>query len=672
MANVSDTDMSSLQASSSSTPGQVPAMTGTEIGKGKGNGGDSDSSEHVVRTAVAKRAPSPYPSRSSTPPTGIRRNRTPSPKPKALALMPAPSYACEVANAAMPMPAGQPVSFTPGVGQSTPEVHLHRHHQELLHQELHVHGVDPQTHSQAIAAAQYAHAKAHVIQQEAQVFAQSVQNEAQAYVQGAVSSAQQNASDQAHQYAHQVRSEAERQVLHVAGAAQQHLDVANQTISSLQVRNQELEAQQQQMQQQIAMLQATMQNMIAQQKLQADTSHTHAANITQAAQGPNQNGADVSEALKALAASVGETMKELREIVSPKGSPKRNKLGRSAQVPEENPPARGSPQKKFPKFPASTRSAQKASSSSSAAPASLFGLHYEPRLPVFTGGGLPPPGKKKGSTSADSPFAVFSTPKPPPRPHPPQPPAQPEVYEIGSNDEEGEEEEDFEPDPEVEVAAVEEGYEESTYHIKDLREQKLPPIPTSAAGYRSWKNSVLTQFASIDKSGEARILRWLQSSLNPNITDRELAALQNNPEGLPRLDAWLAAQVAGPKHLKGEFGVSAQAFVERAHAIGVLPSGRALLAMLSKRFRVDRIRGATVSQQTLLAIQLEGFSQQHLQTFRERVEFCLNGFSPDAWPAENTMFSWLYAKLKHCRLLSRSIDKIKDSSQGSVERETYL
>ena len=32
------------------------------------------------------------------------------------------------------------------------------------------------------------------------------------------------------------------------------------------------------------------------------------------------------------------------------------------------------------------------------------------------------------------------------------------------------------------------------------------------------------------------------------------------------------------------------------------------------------------------------------------------------------MFSWLYANLKYCRLLSRSIDKIKDSSQGSVKR----
>ena len=33
--------------------------------------------------------------------------------------------------------------------------------------------------------------------------------------------------------------------------------------------------------------------------------------------------------------------------------------------------------------------------------------------------------------------------------------------------------------------------------------------------------------------------------------------------------------------------------------------------------------------------------------------------------AENTMFSWLS---KHCRLLSRAIDKIKDSSPSSSKR----
>ena len=240
------------------------------------------------------------------------------------------------------------------------------------------------------------------------------------------------------------------------------------------------------------------------------------------------------------------------------------------------------------------------------------------------------------------------------------------MYEIGSNHEEGEEEEEFEPDPEVEDP--EEGFEESTYHIKDLRELKLPSLPTSAAGYRAWKNSVLTQFASIDKSGAARILRWLKAALNPDVTDRQLAMFQDSSEGLPRLDSWFAAQVADTKHLKGEFGVSAQAYVERAHSLGILPSGRALLAMLSRRFRVDKVRGATVSQQTLLAIPLEGYSQQNLQTFREHVKFCLNGFAPKSWPSEFTMFSWLYAKLKHCRLLSRAIDKVKDAKAGSTKR----
>ena len=163
----------------------------------------------------------------------------------------------------------------------------------------------------------------------------------------------------------------------VAGEAQQHLDVANHTISSLQARNQELEAQRQQMQQQIAMLQASVQTMVEQQKQQVDMSHTHAANIAQAAQGPNQNGADVSEALKALAASMGETMKELREIVSPKGSPKRSKGIRSAKGQEVSPPARSAAPKVYPKHQKKPKATQQAASSSSTAPASLFGMHYE-------------------------------------------------------------------------------------------------------------------------------------------------------------------------------------------------------------------------------------------------------------------------------------------------------
>ena len=49
--------------------------------------------------------------------------------------------------------------------------------------------------------------------------------------------------------------------------------------------------------------------------------------------------------------------------------------------------------------------------------------------------------------------------------------------------------------------------------------------------FRSWKNGVLTQFGSIDKSGEA--------ALDPNTTDAALSDVQHTSEGLPRLEAFL-------------------------------------------------------------------------------------------------------------------------------------
>ena len=141
------------------------------------------------------------------------------------------------------------------------------------------------------------------------------------YVQDAANSVRHDANEQAQEYAKRVRSEAERQVLFVSNEAQQHLEIANRTISSLQARNRELEDQRQQLCQQMDVLQANKQKMMARQQLQADSSGTHAASIAQACQGSNQTGSDVSEALKALAASVGETMNELRTLASPKPSP---------------------------------------------------------------------------------------------------------------------------------------------------------------------------------------------------------------------------------------------------------------------------------------------------------------------------------------------------------------
>ena len=41
-----------------------------------------------------------------------------------------------------------------------------------------------------------------------------------------------------------------------------------------------------------------------------------------------------------------------------------------------------------------------------------------------------------------------------------------------------------------------------------------------------------------------------------------------------------------------------QAYIDRAHTHGVLPARRAIIAMLARRFRLDRVRGATACDAT--------------------------------------------------------------------------
>ena len=202
--------------------------------------------------------------------------------------------------------------------------------------------------------------------------------------------------------------------------------------------------------------------------------------------------------MKALASSVGETVRELKEIVSPKARKKPKPKPKESSKPHVN------------MFTGTV---------TTSAPNS-YGFSCAPRLPVFTGVGLPSPSSpRKGSSKPQ----LVSTHKPPPGRHPPAPP---EMFDVGSELDEGEEEDNIEHDPVINPD--DEDYEGSTYHIKDLREQNLPAL-VSAAGFRSWKNGVLTQFGSIDKC-EARIFRCLQVALGPNIPDRAMANMQSNSD----------------------------------------------------------------------------------------------------------------------------------------------
>ncbi|CAE7831595.1 unnamed protein product [Symbiodinium sp. CCMP2592] len=267
----------------------------------------------------------------------------------------------------------------------------------------------------------------------------------------------------------------------------------------------------------------------------------------------------------------------------------------------------------------------------------------------------------------------------------PPPPPEPEIFDIG-DPEEGEEEQ-VDDDPIVEPRAAgnndrgydggadaqppdgneEEDYEAATYKYKDLKDLKMPQLPKDSVGFRSWRNALLTQYSAIDRTGQARILRWLQVCIRTEVTNREIAQLQNNPDQLPRLDSFLASQISDSRYMKGEFGLEVQAYIERAHAHGVLPSGRAMIAMLSRRFRVDRVRGATVTQQTLLAVTLDGFSYNQMLTFKERVEYILNGIAPEHWPSDATLFSrtfgWLWEQFSdHLAELREDANERQDAN----------
>ena len=72
----------------------------------------------------------------------------------------------------------------------------------------------------------------------------------------------------------------------------------------------------------------------------------------------------------------------------------------------------------------------------------------------------------------------------------------------------------------------------------------MPQLPKDSVGVRSWRTALLSQFAAIDRTGQASILRWLQACVRLEVTNREIAFFQDNPEQLHRLDSFLASQIS--------------------------------------------------------------------------------------------------------------------------------
>ncbi|CAE7274272.1 unnamed protein product [Symbiodinium sp. CCMP2592] len=468
------------------------------------------------------------------------------------------------------------------------ELHLHQHaHRQQVLQV----GVDPVTHanmqSEATTAVMNARAETAAVFGEAEAVIMSLRSENQQL--GAQAAAIQGESYAAIQALRSENQQLGSRASVIQGEAETvigNLRTENQQLGEMNRElNQRLEKQAKMILEQQELSKAMHQQLIALQ------SHVQAAEPKNPSIPPSaipasstQNGADQAasafNALQALAGEVGGTMRRIEQAIEASGS-----SGSVAPGPVE------------------------------------FGLppYQCSRKSIFTG-------RLHSATPA--------SPPPPPQK------LKPQVFDIADEDdfdEHGEDEgdedgEDFEDDPIVPVAAHEpeddRDYESSIYKYKDLKDIKLPQIPGSSVEFRAYRNSVLTQIASIDCSGKAVLLKWLQKSLDP----------------------------------------SGSIALTRCHASGTMPSGRALLSILSRRYRIDKVRGPLVTLQSLFDLEPDSFSYQSLVAFKQRVEYVLNGLPERQWPDAETMFSWIYSRLKGCRMLSRTIDRVKDAKPGSKRR----
>ena len=146
----------------------------------------------------------------------------------------------------------------------------------------------------------------------------------------------------------------------------------------------------------------------------------------------------------------------------------------------------------------------------------------------------------------------------------------------------------------------------------------------------------------------------------------------DDPQGLPRFDAHLASLLADPMLLNNELGMQLQAYIEGCQMQYTAPRGRVLLHMVSQRFFLDHRRGARLTE-LALELQLDTFTYQSLLAFANRAEYSLNSIPFEHQPSEQTKFTWLFSRLKKCRLLQRRIDRIKDAREGShVRTWTWL
>ena len=140
------------------------------------------------------------------------------------------------------------------------------------------------------------------------------------------------------------------------------------------------------------------------------------------------------------------------------------------------------------------------------------------------------------------------------------------------------------------------------------------------------------------------------------------------------MDSWLASELSSPKTLKQcpDLEQDVQAYIELCARSFVAPKGRRIIAIVSRYFDLDRMRGSGITASTLFQIELHGNSVQDLRDFTQRIRLVLGAVPVAQRPDARLTGEWLFHRVKHLRKLERYIEAIRESSSGSSRRDFYF
>ena len=149
---------------------------------------------------------------------------------------------------------------------------------------------------------------------------------------------------------------------------------------------------------------------------------------------------------------------------------------------------------------------------------------------------------------------------------------------------------------------------------------KFDPIPDSAAGFRAWRNALLVQVGKLDQSGQGLVHKWISEAFQLERDELEDSGL------LPRLDSFLASEMTSTRVLRQvpDLEQEITSYVELCGQLGTSPKGRYMLALLSRFFDLDRVRGSVLTASTLFQVEISGNSMKDLKDFVQRVRIVLS------------------------------------------------